>query len=100
MFYIQLENFQDSYFPKSHDFILPLTSFYRLMKYIEYKAKLEGIKVEYVNPEYTSQRCPGCGTLNKARDRRYICKSCGYTTHRDRLGAINIMEAPVVDGVA
>lgn len=25
MFYIQLENFQDSYFPKSHDFILPLT---------------------------------------------------------------------------
>ncbi len=26
MFYIQLENFQDSYFPKSHDFILPLTS--------------------------------------------------------------------------
>lgn len=26
MFYIQLENFQDSYFPKSHDFILPLTA--------------------------------------------------------------------------
>ncbi len=75
-------------------------SFYRLMKYIEYKAKLEGIKVEYVNPEYTSQKCPYCGTLNKARDRKYICKSCGYTTHRDRLGAINVMEAPVVDGVA
>jgi putative transposase len=75
-------------------------SFYRLTKYIEYKAKLEGIKVEYVNPEHTSQKCPHCGTLNKARDRRYICKSCGYTTHRDRLGAMNIMEAPVVDGVA
>ncbi|MGB4640014.1 MAG: hypothetical protein WBH95_08580, partial [Caldicoprobacterales bacterium] len=25
MFHIQLEKFQDSYFPKSHDFILPLT---------------------------------------------------------------------------
>ncbi len=75
-------------------------SFYRLTKYIEYKAKLEGIKVEYVNPEYTSQKCPHCGTLNKAKDRKYECKSCGYITHRDRLGAINIMKAPVVDGVA
>ncbi len=75
-------------------------SFYRLAKYIEYKAKLEGIKVEYINPEYTSQKCPHCDTLNKARDRKYVCKSCGYITHRDRLGAINIMKAPVVDGVA
>ena len=41
-----------------------------------------------------------CGTLNKARDRKYVCKSCGHITHRDRLGAINIMKAPVVDGVA
>jgi putative transposase len=75
-------------------------SFYRLAKFIEYKANLEGIKVEYVNPEYTSQKCPYCGELNKARDRKYVCKSCGYSTHRDRLGAINIMKAPVVDGVA
>jgi len=75
-------------------------SFYRLAKYIEYKAKLEGIKIEYINPEYTSQKCPRCGTLNKAKDRKYVCKSCGYTTHRDRLGAMNVMLAPVVDGVA
>jgi putative transposase len=75
-------------------------SFYRLAKYIEYKANLEGIKVEYVNPKYTSQKCPQCGSLNKARDRKYVCKSCGFSTHRDRLGAMNIMLAPVVDGVA
>jgi len=75
-------------------------SFYRLANYIEYKANLEGIKVEYVNPEYTSQKCPHCGTLNKANDRKYVCKACGHKTHRDRLGAMNIMKAPVVDGVA
>lgn len=75
-------------------------SFQRLSKYIEYKANLEGIKVEYVNPKYTSQKCPKCQTLNKANNRKYVCKSCGYITHRDRLGAINIMKAPVVDGVA
>ncbi len=76
-------------------------SFYRLSKYIEYKANLECIKVEYVNPKYTSQKCPKCQTLNKANDRKYVCKCCGYTTHRDQVGAFNIMmNVPVADGVA
>jgi putative transposase len=72
-------------------------SFYRLAKFIEYKANLEGIVVEYVKPEFTSQKCPDCGILNKAKDRKYMCL-CGYETHRDRLGAINIIYAPVTDG--
>ena len=72
-------------------------SFYRLAQFIVYKAKLCGIAVEYVNPKYTSQTCPDCGTHNKAKDRKYQC-SCGVRTHRDRLGAINIINAPVADG--
>ena len=64
-------------------------SFYRLAQYIEYKAKLAGIEVEYVYPAYTSQKCPQCGNIHHAKDRKYICK-CGYHTHRDLLGAINI----------
>lgn len=72
-------------------------SFYRLALYIEYKANLEGIKVSYVKPEYTSQICPCCGNKNKARDRKYVC-SCGFTSHRDRVGAINIIKAPVIVG--
>jgi len=72
-------------------------SFYRLARYIEYKAILLGIKVEYVNPRYTSQICPECGEKNKARDRLYKC-SCGFKTHRDRVGAMNIIKAPLVDG--
>ena len=64
-------------------------SFYRLAQYIEYKAKIAGIEVEYVNPAYTSQKCPKCGNIHHAKDRKYICK-CGYHTHRDLLGAINI----------
>lgn len=72
-------------------------SFYRLALFIEYKAKLEGIKVEYVNPAHTSQTCPSCGSRNKAKDRTYSCP-CGFKKHRDIVGAMNIRYAPVVDG--
>ncbi len=72
-------------------------SFYRLAQYIEYKAILAGIKVEYVNPKYTSQLCPACGERNKANDRKYKC-SCGFKGHRDIVGALNIISATVVDG--
>ena len=67
-------------------------SFYRLMNFIEYKAKLAGIEVLYVNPAYTSQRCPVCGSKNHAEDRDYKC-DCGYHTHRDIVGARNICES-------
>lgn len=72
-------------------------SFFRLSKFIEYKARLEGIKVEYVNPANTSQTCPKCAEKNKAQDRKYKCK-CGFQTHRDIIGAMNIRYAPMVDG--
>ncbi|MEK5231993.1 transposase [Lysinibacillus sp. FSL K6-0232] len=72
-------------------------SFYRLSQFIEYKARLEGIKVEYVKPAYTSQTCPKCSEKNKAQDRKYKCK-CGFEKHRDIIGAMNIRYAPVVDG--
>ena len=72
-------------------------SFYRLAGYVEYKAKLAGLRVEYVDPKYTSQRCPCCKKLNKAKDRSYVC-GCGYKAHRDRVGAINIISATVADG--
>ena len=72
-------------------------SFYRLAQFIEFKSYLAGIKVEYVNPKYTSQKCPVCAELNKANDRKYKCK-CGFKTHRDRLGAMNIIDAPMADG--
>ncbi|WP_165613732.1 RNA-guided endonuclease TnpB family protein, partial [Bacillus albus] len=72
-------------------------SFFRLAKFIEYKAKLVGIKTEYVNPSYTSQTCPKCSEKNKAQDRKYKCQ-CGFEKHRDIVGAMNIRYATVIDG--
>ncbi|WP_328588838.1 transposase [Brevibacillus sp. VP] len=65
--------------------------------FIAYKANMFRIKVEYVNPAYTSQTCPVCSERNKAQDRTYKC-TCGFHTHRDRVGAMNIRYAPVIDG--
>ncbi|OMF66932.1 RNA-guided endonuclease InsQ/TnpB family protein [Paenibacillus glucanolyticus] len=72
-------------------------SFFQLQMFITYKAAIAGIKVGQVNPAFTSQTCPICGQLNKAKDRTYQC-TCGYQAHRDRVGAINIMYQPVIDG--
>jgi len=72
-------------------------TFYQLQQFISYKANLAGIQVVEVNPAYTSQTCPCCGARNKAEDRTYECQ-CGFKTHRDRVGAINIMRQPVTDG--
>lgn len=74
---------------RKNDHSLHNWSFYRLSKFIEYKAKLAGIKVEYVDPSYTSQTCPVCGHVHHANDRNYTCK-CGFHIHRDLLGAMNI----------
>ena len=64
-------------------------TFFELSTFIEYKAYELGIKVNYIDPKYTSQECPNCGAKNKVNSRHYKC-SCGYKTHRDRLGALNI----------
>lgn len=71
-------------------------SFYRLAQFVQYKATLAGINVIFVNPRYTSQTCPVCGAKNHANDRKYKCP-CGFKTHRDILGAMNIITAPVTD---
>jgi putative transposase len=65
-------------------------SFFQLTQFITYKAERLGIRVEQINPAYTSQTCPACFEKNKAEDRRYVCSECGWHGHRDAVGAINI----------
>jgi putative transposase len=65
-------------------------SFYQLTLFITYKAQRLGIKVEQVDPAYTSKQCPACGACNTAQDRTYICADCGWMGHRYAVGEINI----------
>ena len=69
-------------------------AFYQLQQFIEYKAKKHGSYLIKVNPAYTSQRCPKCGTISKEnRDKAahcYHCQNCHYKSNDDRVAAINI----------
>ena len=59
--------------------------------YITYKAAAEGISVALVDEHYTTQTCPQCGKRHKPRGRVYSCGQCGFSTHRDVVGQINIL---------
>ena len=68
-------------------------SYYRLIDNIRYKAQREGLRLVYVDPRYTSKRCPVCGRINTPDKRFYRCV-CGFHCHRDIVGAMNIVHAP------
>lgn len=69
-------------------------SFYDLEQKLKYKAALNESSVIAVDPRYTSQTCPLCGHTERAdRNKKkhiFCCKSCGYTSNDDRIGAMNL----------
>lgn len=71
-------------------------AFYQLQQDIAYKAREHGSYLVKVNPAYTSQRCPKCGTICKEnRDKTnhiYHCNNCHYQSNDDRVAAMNIVQ--------
>ncbi len=68
-------------------------SFFQLQSFIAYKAKREGVVVQYVDPRNTSRQCAACGHLDKANRKsqsRFQCVSCGHVANADQNAAINI----------
>ncbi|MEM0010767.1 MAG: transposase [Candidatus Bathyarchaeia archaeon] len=67
-------------------------NFRRLQFYIEYKAKLEGLPVVYLNPKDTSSLCPICGGRLAPNGCRLLkCKNCGYENDRDIIACLNML---------
>lgn len=71
-------------------------AFYQLQQDIAYKAREHDSYLIKVNPAYTSQRCPKCGTIYKEnRDKTnhiYHCNNCHYQSNDDRVAAMNIVQ--------
>ena len=61
---------------------------------LSYKCQRNGIRVEFVDARYTSQKCSVCKTIDKAsrKGNRYVCRHCGSIMHADVNAAINIRD--------
>lgn len=59
-------------------------------QYLRYKLGSRNVEVFDESEAYTSQHCPACGHRHKPKRRIYHCY-CGFTWHRDALGAWNIL---------
>jgi len=68
-------------------------SFFQFQSLLEYKCSFEGVRVAYVDPRYTSQKCNQCGTIEKTNRHKskYTC-FCGYSNHSDINAALNIRD--------
>jgi len=66
--------------------------FRALQYYTSYKAPFESIPTGWINPEYTSQRCPMCEHTERANrnKKRFNCRDCGHQDHSDRSASVNI----------
>jgi putative transposase len=64
-----------------------------LLKYLKYKGKNRGVKVDKQEESYTSQTCPKCGYRHKPSGRIYKCKNptCDFIGIRDLVGSANIL---------
>ncbi len=66
--------------------------FRALQYYTSYKAGFEGVPTTWIDPEYTSQRCPICGhtECGNRNKKRFKCRSCKHQDHADRGASVNI----------
>ncbi|BDC17718.1 RNA-guided endonuclease TnpB family protein [Acidianus sp. HS-5] len=70
---------------------LYLMQYRRVQYWIEWQAKKNGLSVKYVNPRYSSVKCPKCGKKMKEVGHRWFkCPHCGYENDRDVIAIMNL----------
>ena len=70
--------------------------FHEFQRQVDYKAAWLGVPVAYVNPRFTSRKCPECGSqLIRLEGRNVCCPSCELKGDRDEIASRNIMACEV-----
>jgi IS605 OrfB family transposase len=67
-------------------------AFRKLQTFVAYKAAEVGIRVDYQDARYTSQKCSRCGHTQRSNRNGAVfsCRECGYTVHADYNASKNI----------
>ena len=70
-------------------------------QFLAYKLKYNyGTKLIEVNPQYTSQKCSGCGNIhadNRKNQAQFVCVECGLTMNADLNASLNIRTAGLAE---
>ena len=72
-------------------------SFRRLQQMVEYKAKLAGLNVAYVDAKRTSSLCPMCGGRLSPNGHRILKCGCGLEEDRDVVAVKNLLRRYQMD---
>jgi len=75
---------------KTFRYALNSWSYYQLGQMICYKAQLQGIPVQYINPFNTSKTCSKCGNIGNRKGKLFKCSNCKHTDHADVNAGFNI----------
>ena len=78
---------------KTLNYLLSSWNYRLLQSFVSYKAKLEGVRVLYVEPHGTSITCPVCGYRdreNRKSQSEFECRACNFRENADLVGAVNL----------
>jgi putative transposase len=75
-------------------------AFRELRSFIEYKAKIAGVLIQFIDPRNTSRQCSVCGYTDKKNRKTqadFVCCACGHSENADYNASKNIALRAVVN---